>query len=71
MMTLLQMITSHSLTAALCMLTDGEAKMVGTVKFTNLDATNHNRVSQGIECFKEANRGNALWCSSSCRRDVP
>ncbi len=49
--------TRHSLAAALGKFTDGEAKIVGTVKFTNLDATNRYRVSQGIEWLKDANRG--------------
>jgi hypothetical protein len=49
--------TRHSLAAALGKFTDGEAKIVGTIKFTNLDATNHYRVSQGIEQLKGANRG--------------
>jgi hypothetical protein len=31
--------------------------MIGTVKFTNLDATDHFCVSQGIECLKNAYRG--------------
>jgi hypothetical protein len=49
--------TRHSLAAALGKFTDGESKIVGTVKFTNLDTTNHYRVSQGIEQLKDTNRG--------------
>jgi hypothetical protein len=49
--------TRHSLVAALCKFSDGDVKIVGTVKFTKLGATNHFCVSQGIECLKNSNRG--------------
>jgi hypothetical protein len=40
--------------------TDGEAYMIGTVKFTNVDATNRYYLAQAIERMKDKPRGN--WC---------
>jgi len=40
--------------------TDGEAHLIGTIKFTNVDATNRYYLSEGMELLKNADRGS--WC---------
>ena len=39
-------------------ITDGEAQLCGTVKLTNVDATNRRNLAQGIAMMKDAPRGN-------------
>jgi hypothetical protein len=40
--------------------TDGEAHLIGTIKFTNVDVTNRYYLSEGMELLKNADRGS--WC---------
>jgi hypothetical protein len=49
--------TRHTLACALREFTDGEAHMIGTVKFTNVDATNRYYLSKAIELLKDKERG--------------
>ena len=41
-------------------MTDNEARMIGTVKFTNVDATNRKFLSEAIQTMQDAERGS--WC---------
>jgi len=52
--------TRHTLAAKLSQFTDGEAFIIGTVKFPNIDATNRYYVSQAVEKLKNASRGDWL-----------
>jgi hypothetical protein len=52
--------THHRLATVLHEFTDSEAYMIGTVKFTNVDATNRYYLAQAIECMKDKSRGS--WC---------
>ncbi len=47
----------HRLAQALKKITDGEARLVGTVKFTNVDATNSFHLKNAIELMKDKPRG--------------
>jgi hypothetical protein len=49
--------TRHTLAYALHEFTDGEAHMIGTVMFTNVDATNRSDLSKAIELLKDMERG--------------
>jgi hypothetical protein len=40
--------------------TDNEAYIIGTVKFTNVDATNRYHLSKGMELMKDA--PHVSWC---------
>ena len=51
--------TRHTLAQGLKQMTDGEAKIIGTVKFTNLDSTNRRYVAEGVTKLKDIARG--LW----------
>ena len=48
--------TRHIL-AKVLKITDGEARICGTVKYTNVDATNRTYLLKGIEELKDAPRG--------------
>ena len=52
--------TCHILAKKIKDLTDGEARVIGTVKFINIDATNRIGVQEGLELLKDASRGE--WC---------
>jgi hypothetical protein len=52
--------TCHRLATVLHEFTDGEAYMIGTVKVTNVDATNRYYLAQAIERMKDKPSGN--WC---------
>jgi len=52
--------TWHTVAEVLKKFTDGEAHLIGTVKFMNVDATNRYYLSKGMELLKNANRGS--WC---------
>jgi hypothetical protein len=47
----------HTLARELKRITDGEARLCGTVKFINVDATNRQHLTQGILLMKDAPRG--------------
>jgi len=47
----------HTIANALNSFTDGESHIIGTVKFTNVDGTNHHHLSKAIEMMKDAGRG--------------
>lgn len=49
--------TRHTLASELKRITDGEARLCGTVKFTNVDSTNRPNLAQGISMLKDAPRG--------------
>ena len=49
--------TRHVLAKCLKRMTDGEARVIGTVKFTNVDATNRFFLTQAIQQLKDADRG--------------
>ena len=49
--------TRHTIGKALNAFTDGESRVIGTVKFTNVDATNRHYLSKAIELMKDASRG--------------
>ena len=49
--------TRHVLAKVLKQITDGEARICGTVKFTNVDATNRTYLLKGIEELKDLPRG--------------
>jgi hypothetical protein len=49
--------TQHNLAATLQKFTDGESKMIGTVKFTNVDGANQHHLSKAMELMKDAQRG--------------
>lgn len=49
--------TRHILASSLKKITDGEARLIGTVKFTNVDATNRKYLSNAIVEMKDAERG--------------
>jgi hypothetical protein len=48
--------TRHTFTSVLNKFTDGEAHLIGTVKF-NVDATNQFHLRKGIEMLKNADQG--------------
>jgi hypothetical protein len=52
--------TWYTVAEVLKKLTDGKAHFIGTVKFTNVDATNRYYLSKGMELLKNADRGR--WC---------
>jgi hypothetical protein len=52
--------TRHSLAKALSCMTDGEARVIGTVKLTNVDGLNRHYLSEAVQQIKEATRG--TWC---------
>ena len=49
--------TRHTIADALNGFTDGESYIIGTVKFTNVDGTNHHHLSKAIEMMKDTARG--------------
>jgi len=49
--------TRHAIANALTKFTDGEARVIGTVKFTNVDGTNRYYLSKAIELMKDQSRG--------------
>ena len=49
--------TRHTLAQGLKQMTDGEAKIIGTVKFTNIDSTNRRYVAEGVTKLKDCARG--------------
>ena len=49
--------TRHTLAKVLKDITDGEARLIGTVKYTNVDATNRTYLVEGIASMKDAPRG--------------
>jgi hypothetical protein len=49
--------STHTIGKALNAFTDGESRVIGTVKFTNVDATNRHYLSKAIELMKDASRG--------------
>jgi hypothetical protein len=49
--------TRHTLAAILNKFTDEESRLIGTVKFTNVDSTNRYHLSKGVEMLKDARRG--------------
>ena len=49
--------TRHSLADELKSITDGEVRIIGTVKFTNVDGTNRPHLRKAIEDMKDAERG--------------
>jgi len=60
--------TRHVLAEKLKVFCDDGARMIGTVKFTNVDATNRYYLSQAIEKLKDSPRG--TWCIGSSA-DLP
>jgi hypothetical protein len=46
--------TWHTLASSLYNFTDGEAHLIGTVKFTNVDVTNRYHLSKAFESMKDA-----------------
>jgi hypothetical protein len=52
--------TRHTIAEVLHKFTDNEAHLIGTVKFTNVDATNRNHLSKGMELLKNSLCG--VWC---------
>jgi len=52
----------HNIATALNSFTDGESYIIGFIKFTNVDGTNHHHLSKAIEMMKDAGRG--TWCWS-------
>jgi hypothetical protein len=52
--------TRHNLAMVLSEFTDGEGKLIGTVKYTNVDATNRYYLFKAMEQMKDAERGS--WC---------
>jgi hypothetical protein len=49
--------TRHNLAAVLQKFTDGESRVIGTIKFTNVDGTNRYHLSKAMELMKDAPRG--------------
>jgi hypothetical protein len=49
--------TRHTLAQALKKITDGEARLMGSVRFTNVDATNRFHLKNAIEALKNSPRG--------------
>jgi hypothetical protein len=56
--------TRHRLAMLLHEFTDGEAYMIGTVKFTNVDATNRYYLAQAIERMKDKTPWKLLFGTS-------
>ena len=52
--------TRHVLAKELKRMTDNEARMIGIIKFTNVDATNRKFLSEAMLSMKDAERGS--WC---------
>jgi len=52
--------TRHHLATALKLMTDGEARMIGTVRSTLVDATNRYYLEQAISNASGKERG--YWC---------
>ena len=52
--------TRHIVAERLQKFTDNEAYLIGTLKFTNVDATNRYHLSRAMETLKDAPRG--TWC---------
>ena len=52
--------TRHNLAISLKAITDGECRLVGTVKFTNVDSTNRYYLFKAIEQLKNSPRGSWL-----------
>ena len=48
--------TWHVLAKCLKSMTDGKARVIGTVKYTNIDATNHFYLTKAIQQLKDADR---------------
>ena len=49
--------TRHALASELKTVTDGEARLIGTVKFSNVDGTNREHLKDTINEMKDAERG--------------
>ena len=49
--------TRHNLAGVVKSLTDGESRIIGTVKYTNIDTTDRVCVSHAMNVMKEAERG--------------
>lgn len=49
--------TRHTLAEVLKRITDGEARLCGTVKFSNVDATNRHYLTTAIALMKDSTRG--------------
>ena len=52
--------TRHTLAKELKGITDNEARLIGTVKFTNVDSTNCRFLSEAMSMMKDTPRGS--WC---------
>jgi hypothetical protein len=52
--------TCHTLAKELKGIADNEARMIGTVKFTNVDSTNQRFLSEAMSMMKDTPRGS--WC---------
>jgi len=52
--------TRHNMVTLLHAFADKESYVIGTVKFTNVDATNRYYLSKGMQMLKDAARG--TWC---------
>ena len=52
--------TRHVLAETLKTITDGEARVIGTVKYTNVDGINRLHLSQGVQRMKDKEHGQ--WC---------
>ena len=61
--------THHTLAKELQAITDNEAKLIGTLKFTNVDATNRRYLSEAIAMMKDAPRGS--WCLVCAYDKIP
>jgi hypothetical protein len=48
--------TRHNLAAVLQKFTDGESRVICTIKFTNVDGTNRYHLSKAMELMKDAPR---------------
>lgn len=61
--------TRHTLAKELQGITDNEARLIGTVKFTNVDATNRKHLSEAMSMLKDAPRGS--WCLVRAYDKIP
>ena len=52
--------TRHALGKQLLRLTDGEARLLGTVRMNVVDAVNRPAIKKGIECLQRSERGSWL-----------